>query len=91
MSNRTNGELVVSSSFIICTRDAKIVANCMPHPELGDLAIPFDEADANAKFIKKAWNYHDRLVEALKKVTVRGCACPTCNERKELLSEIESD
>lgn len=60
----TKGELLLSSSFLVCDEEARIVANCVPM-DVPLLSIPPLQAQANAARIVKAWNSHDALVEAL--------------------------
>jgi hypothetical protein len=53
MSKFTKGPWVVSSSFLVCNEDARVLARCdsIGVPELD---IPFDEAIANARLIAAA-------------------------------------
>ena len=55
----------ISSSCLICNEEGKILANLIPLG-LMELDVTLDEAVANAEFIVKAVNNHDKLVEILR-------------------------
>lgn len=52
----TEGKLVISSSTLICTEDARLVANCMPISAVPELSIDMIEAVANAHRLVATWN-----------------------------------
>ena len=64
-------ELVVSSSILICTPDAKIVANCFPGMGSG-LGFSLSEAGPYAEALTLRYNAHTQLVQALQN-TVKAC------------------
>lgn len=55
MSEFTKGELCVSSSTLICDKEARIVANVSPI-EVQELKIDMPKATANAKELVRRWN-----------------------------------
>lgn len=60
----TKQKWLLSSSVMVCTPEAKVIANCIP---LGvpEWALPIKEAGANAKFIATARNEFLPLLDAL--------------------------
>jgi hypothetical protein len=63
----TKGKWEVSSGILVCSEEAKIVANCMP-VGVPKLDIPFKDAVANAKRICHCVNNFDDLLDACKKL-----------------------
>ena len=83
----TQEKLVLSSSFLICTEEAKVIANFAPLPVDG-LRVDVFEAIANAKRFIALWNAcKDIPTEALEQGVV-GEMKKAC---KELLSCLRSD
>src|SRR3990167_6456767 len=50
----TPGPWVVSSTFIVCDSEARILAQCQPMLEIPELAPPVGQAQANARLIASA-------------------------------------
>ncbi len=67
MSEHTKGELLVSSSTILVTKECKIIARTEPLG-IGDLDVGIEEAMANAERLKLCWNNHDELLTALRDI-----------------------
>jgi hypothetical protein len=55
-TKHTEGRLVVSSTFLVCNEEAKIVAQCQPMLEVPELAPSVLEAEANARRLVACWN-----------------------------------
>ena len=70
---------MISSTFLVCDVDARIVANCQPMTDVPSISFSYAEAAENAAFIVKACNSHDDLVEACKAMlkAIEGPACCT--------------
>ena len=65
MSGHTKGKLFVSSSTLIVTKDARIVADVTPI-SVPLLVIAPEESIENAKHLTRCWNSHDDLLTACK-------------------------
>ncbi len=64
-SKHTPGKLMMSSSFLLVTNEAVVVANTQPI-DVGGITTTYDEGEANAERLIKCWNSHDALVAACK-------------------------
>lgn len=69
VSKHTPGKLMITSSFLLVTSEAVVVANTQP-VGVGGITTTYDEGAANAERLIKCWNSHepggshDALVEA---------------------------
>ena len=66
-SKHTPGKLMMSSSFLLVTNEAVVVANTQPI-DVGGITTTYDEGEANAERLIKCWNSHDALVAACREI-----------------------
>ena len=50
-ATHTPGPWVVSSSFLVCNEEARIIANCTPFREIETISVPVEQAGNNARRI----------------------------------------
>ena len=67
----TLGPWMVSSSFLVVTPEARIVARCTPF-ELPELAVPVSECIANAQLASAAPELYVRLADLIKIIDAAG-------------------
>jgi hypothetical protein len=58
----TPGPWVVSSTFLVCDKEARVIANCIPYVDSPTFNPPFKEGESNAVLISAA----PELLEACK-------------------------
>ena len=64
----TPGEWLQSSSMLICDKEARIIANCIPLTEIPELAISFDQVAHNATLISTLRNAAPQLIQSLRRL-----------------------
>jgi hypothetical protein len=80
--SHTPGPWLQSSTMLVCSGQARVIANCTPMVDIPELAIPLREVEANARLIAAAPD----LLAALEGVELLldSVTCPEeCNYRED--------